>query len=88
MPGFVHAKVCEADGKRAIVGTVNFDFRSLFLHYECATYLYDVPVIEDIHADFKKTLACCDRITEEEYKHFNPFTKILGRIIRVVAPLL
>ena len=88
MPGFVHAKVCEADGERAIVGTVNFDYRSLFLHYECATYIYKSRVIDDIHADFKKTFASCDRITEEEYRRFNPITKVCGRIVRVLAPLL
>lgn len=88
MPGFVHAKVCEADGERAIVGTVNFDYRSLFLHYECAAYIYKSEVIKDIHADFKKTFISCDRITPEEYVRFNPMTKLAGRIIRLIAPLL
>ena len=88
MPGFVHAKVCEADGERAIVGTVNFDYRSLFLHYECATYIYKSRVIKDIHADFKKTFASCDRITPEEYIRFNHLTKLAGRVVRLIAPLL
>lgn len=88
MPGFVHAKVCEADGSRAIVGTVNFDYRSLFLHYECAAYLYKVRAIDDICADFKKTLVSCNRITQQDYIRFNPITKIVGRAVRVLAPLL
>lgn len=88
MPGFVHAKVCVADGKYAIVGTVNFDYRSLFLHYECATYLYKVREIDDIYADFKKTFASCDRITLEEYNRFNPIEKVFGRLVRIFAPLL
>ncbi len=87
-PGFVHAKVCLVDGERAVVGTINFDFRSLFLHYECATYIYKSRVIEDIYADFKKTLVSCDKITEETYMRFNPFEKLMGRILRVLAPLL
>lgn len=88
MPGFVHAKVCEVDSKRAIVGTVNFDYRSLFLHYECATYLYRVKQIDDIHADFKKTLASCNRISYEDYMKFNIFQKLFGRVVRIFAPLL
>ncbi len=88
MPGFVHAKVCEVDSKRAIVGTVNFDYRSLFLHYECATYLYRVKQIDDIHADFKKTLASCNRISSEDYMRFNIFQKLFGRVVRIFAPLL
>lgn len=88
MPGFVHAKVCVADGKRAIVGTVNFDYRSLFLHYECAAYLYQVRAIDDICADFKKTFVSCNQITQQDYIRFNPITKVIGRVVRVLAPLL
>ena len=39
-PGFVHAKVFVSDGIKATVGTINLDYRSLYHHFECATYLY------------------------------------------------
>lgn len=87
-PGFVHAKVSVADGKRAIVGTINHDYRSLYLHYECATYLYEVPAIMDIENDFAETFKKCIPITMEDYEHFNILKKILGRILRVLAPLI
>ena len=51
-PGFVHAKVFVADGERAVVGSINLDYRSLYWHYECAAYLYKVPAIKDIYNDF------------------------------------
>ena len=38
-PGFIHSKVYLADTKQAVVGTVNLDFRSLYLHFEDAVYL-------------------------------------------------
>jgi cardiolipin synthase len=88
IPGFVHAKMSVADGNRAIVGTINHDYRSLYLHYECATYLYDVPAIMDIENDFDETLKKCTQITMKEYEHFNIFTKLIGKAIKIVAPLL
>lgn len=87
-PGFVHAKVSVADGKRAIVGTINHDYRSMYLHYECATYLYEVPAIMDIEHDFEETLKKCIPITMSSYEKFNIFTKLIGRIMRVLAPII
>ena len=76
------------DKVKAIVGTVNHDYRSLYLHYECAAYMLNVPAVMDIERDFKDTLELSQKITLEDVKHFNIFTKLLGHIIRLVAPLL
>ena len=56
-PGFVHAKVFVSDDAKAVVGTINLDYRSLYHHFECATYLYQVPCIREIEADFQDTLS-------------------------------
>lgn len=87
-PGFIHAKMSVADGNRAIVGTINHDYRSFYLHYECAAYMFNVPAIMDIENDFKETLSQSIPITMEEYEKFSIFTKLAGRIIRIFAPLL
>ncbi len=87
-PGFVHAKVSVSDGCRAIVGTINHDYRSLYLHYECAAYMLNVPAILDIEADFKDTLSKSHKITIEDINHFNIFTKLIGHLTRLVAPLI
>lgn len=87
-PGFIHAKTVVSDDKKAVVGTINFDYRSFFLHYECAVYLYKTPSVFDIREDFEKTKDESQLITSEVYKKFNPFTKLMGRLIRIVAPLL
>lgn len=87
-PGFVHAKMSISDGRRAIVGTINHDYRSLYLHYECAAYMMDVPAVIDIERDFKDTLSMSQKITLQDVKKFNIFTKIIGYIMRLVAPLL
>ena len=41
-PGFVHAKIFTSDDEKAVVGTINLDYRSLYLHFECAAFLYQV----------------------------------------------
>ena len=87
-PGFVHAKTFEIDSRAAVVGTINLDYRSLFLHYECAAMLFDVPEIADIYDDFKKMLFSCEEITMEKYKRFSLFERMAGQVIKLIAPLL
>lgn len=87
-PGFVHAKVFVADDERAVVGTVNLDYRSLYWHYECAAYLYQVPAIKDIYLDFMETRNKCERITYDTVKQQKVFWKVLVYILKLVAPLM
>lgn len=88
MPGFIHAKMFVSDGERAVVGSINLDYRSLFHHFECAAYLYGNPVIRDIEDDFKLTRKNCREITKEEYKKIPVYQRIIGRVARMFAPLL
>ena len=39
LPGFDHGKMFVSDDCKAVVGTINLDYRSLYHHFECATYL-------------------------------------------------
>ncbi len=87
-PGFVHAKVFTSDDRKAVVGTINLDYRSLYLHFECAAYIYDNPVVEDVERDYQETLMKCQRITLENCRKFNPAARAAGRALRIVAPLM
>ena len=87
-PGFVHAKVCLCDDTQAVVGTINFDYRSLYLNFECAAYLYRVPAIRDIQTDFMDTMEKSLPISPEDVKHFPLSTRVMGRLLKLVAPLL
>lgn len=87
-PGFIHAKNTVSDGKRAIVGTINYDYRSLYLHYECASYMIDVPQIKDIEEDFLETLSKCRRITDTEYNCFPRYYRALGKVLRFIATMI
>ena len=86
-PGFVHSKVFVSDDKIATVGTINLDYRSLYLHFECGCYLEDVDVIKDIKKDLLDTI---DKSSEVSKKEANPkFIKSIWQaILRLVAPLM
>lgn len=87
-PGFVHAKVFTSDDEKAVVGTINLDFRSLFLHFECGTYIWKNAVIGEIEHDFNETLKLCNRISLKDCRNYNPISKICGMALRLVAPLM
>lgn len=87
-PGFVHAKVFTSDAEKAVVGTINLDFRSLYLHFEDAVYMYRNPAVQKIEDDFQDTLSKCKKITEEDCHNYNVFKKLAGRVLRLIAPLM
>lgn len=87
-PGFVHAKVFVSDNDRAVVGSINLDYRSLFEHFECATFIYRNPVVFEIEEDVQKTLQKCITVTEEYYRSLPIFTKLLGKVFRIFGSLM
>lgn len=86
--GFVHAKVTVSDGDTAVVGTINYDYRSWYLNYECALLMHGVPAISEIEKDCTDTMTKSTEITLEEYKKLNIFGRLFGMVIRLFAPLM
>ena len=87
-PGFVHAKVFVSDDREAVVGTINLDYRSLYHHFECATYLCQVPCIPQIEADFQETLAKCRQATVQTLREEKLGLRLAGVFLKALAPLL
>ncbi len=87
-PGFVHAKVLVADDCKAVVGTVNLDYRSLYHHFECGVILYENSEIAAIEEDVQNTLDKCIEIHLEDYKKQKLGDRILGGLMRLIAPLM
>ena len=87
-PGFVHAKIVVSDGTKAVVGTINLDYRSLYHHFECATYLYRAACIGDIEADFQKTLAQSAPVTPETMRRERFSYRLSGALLKFLAPLM
>ncbi len=88
LPGFVHAKIFVSDNDTATVGTINLDYRSLYLHFECGVFIYNNPVVRDIELDFQNTLKKCHRISMADLKKINPVMLLCGRVLRLIAPLM
>ena len=87
-PGFLHAKEFVSDDCKAVVGTINLDFRSLYEHFECGTYIYKNPVVSDIEADFKATLKKCRKIDYQYYVDLPWWYRIAGHVLRLFGPLV
>ena len=87
-PGFIHAKSFVSDDRRAVVGTINLDYRSLSHHFECAAYMLDCPCIADIEADFQATEKLCSPVTAESIKREKLWIKIVGVLLKVISPLM
>jgi len=87
-PGFVHGKMLISDDRLAIVGTINLDYRSLYHHFECAVYLYDVPIIPEIRADFEHVFARSQLYTEEIIRRDGWGRRLIGRLLMIFAPLV
>lgn len=87
-PGFMHAKTFVVDDEYGVVGSINLDFRSLYLHYECGVWLYKTESIKSMKDDYLKTLKRCHKVTMEECKNTSSIRKVLRLIIRMFAPLL
>ena len=85
--GFNHAKTFVSDDEVATVGTVNLDFRSLYLHFECGVKLYKTHSVTAIRDDFLKTLAVSHPITEKEITK-NAVGRFIQSILRLFAPLM
>ncbi len=87
-PGFIHSKVCFADGLYAVVGTVNMDFRSLYLHFEDAVYLCGNEAVEQVEADFEDVFPVCREITYARSRRVGFWRRLVRTILRLFSPLL
>jgi len=85
--GFLHSKTFVSDDIIGTVGTTNLDFRSLYLHFECGTWMYGSQAVMQIKEDFLNTLPVCQRIEEKDCARFLS-SKLFQEILRLFAPLM
>lgn len=86
-PGFLHAKSLVCDDKIAVVGTINFDYRSLYLHFECAVLLYNSSIVKDIRDDALQTMDDSREISPAPQKR-RLCTDLLDAVLHLFAPLM
>ena len=87
-PGFIHAKNFVADDEYGVVGTINLDYRSLYLHYECAVWMYKSKAVGGIKKDYLETLEKCREITPESMKKKTLLQNIGLAVLRAFAPMM
>lgn len=87
-PGFIHGKVTLSDDRQAFVGTVNMDFRSYYMNYECGIWMYDTESIPDIRRDFEEIFQNSHEVTLKDVKDTNFFVRWTRNILKIFSPLM
>ncbi len=87
-PGFIHAKTFLVDDTYGVVGTINLDFRSLYLHFECGVWMYQTSCLNEMKQDYLETIDVSQQITYEQIINAPRRVKLMRRFLRLFAPLL
>lgn len=86
-PGFIHAKTIITEDT-AIVGTINMDYRSFYLHYECGVWICDKATVDVIKDDLLKTMEQCHEISYEEWKKRPLILKLYQMVLNLFSTLM
>lgn len=87
-PGFIHAKNVVVDDECAICGTINTDYRSFYLHYECGVFISEMDVIKDMKEDFLRTIEQCDAMDLIRWSKRPIGNKLIQQVLKIISPLL
>lgn len=87
-PGFIHSKCFVVDDEYASVGTINMDFRSLYLHFECGIFMYKTECVKLVKEDALETFAVSRQILLNECENKNFFFQLFLSVLRLFSPLL
>ena len=87
-PGFIHSKSMVVDGKQAVIGTANLDFRSYYLNFECGIYFIDSQAIKQCEDDFNETLVYCEEITKESLASQSFIERLITGFVSLFSGLM
>lgn len=87
-PGFIHSKIFLSDDRIATVGTVNMDYRSFMLHFECGVWVSDMDVAVDIRTDFERILSQSEEIKLEDWKKSSIFARLKRALLHIFSPFM
>ncbi|MBE5968560.1 MAG: cardiolipin synthase [Lachnospiraceae bacterium] len=86
-PGFIHAKTIITEDA-GIIGTINMDYRSFHLHYECGVWVCNRDFVDIICQDLVKTMEQCREVTYEEWKNRPLWMKIYQMVLNLFSTLM
>lgn len=87
-PGFIHSKQMVCDDEVAVVGTINLDFRSLYLHFENACWFAGCRAVAEVRHDFEKMFPICREVTEKYSKKRSLALRGWECVLRMFSPLM
>ena len=71
-----------------VCGTINMDYRSFYLHYECGVLMTEVPAVMEMKEDFLNTMRVSERVSLDEWRRRPLWQKCIQSILRIFSPLL
>ena len=87
--GFIHAKMFVSDDEKAVVGTINLDYRSLYLHFENGCFMYKTAAVKSVRDDILyMTENKCKDVTAEDCKNSPRGKRMVSALLKLLEPLL
>ncbi len=87
-PGFIHAKCFVCDDEVATVGSINMDYRSLYLHFECGVFMYRSGAVMQIKADALRTIEKSEEVLLDDCRNRKWYIRLLQSLLRLMAPMM
>ena len=87
-PGFIHAITVICDDASCVIGTINFDYRSLVHHFECGCLIINSSIIKDIKEDFVNTMKESKIPDKKVYNHKSAIKRLWIAVLRLFSPLM
>ncbi len=88
IPGFIHSKIFVSDDSVATVGTVNMDYRSFNLHFECGVWMAANDTVQNIKTHYNALLSVSKEITLESWYNTPRLVRFKRAILHVFAPFM
>lgn len=86
--GFMHAKTVTVDSELAIVGTCNWDIRSIILHDEVVSVFYDEQVAKECAVQYERDILQCAEVTVATLGSLSAPQRLRNSVCRLLSRLL
>ena len=86
--GFLHQKVMLVDNRLAVIGSANFDFRSMFINFEITVVGQETKFVNDVAQMLQRDIEHSREVHQQEYEEMSLWRKITSRAANLFAPVL
>lgn len=86
--GFLHAKTTTVDDQLSIIGTCNWDIRSIILHDEVVSIFYDQGIATRYAEQYERDIQDCKQISAEDMAALSRGQRFKNSVARLFSRLL